>query len=229
MDFHDRVWDFFDEHRSEITRRLSDGGDQIAEADRLEGMLRSTFPEVPTDTNHQHLARMLVREVIAAMGERGVSAPIHVTVVTDSTVTIQQPRIIAKPKRRDAKKQTLKFLFIQDDALRLTDRVLFSYLCRLDKLKVKRPSTKRLRRFTGYRAATIQKALRTLTGAGYIDAHRKPLKSFKGLLVARNGDDSEVVRNVVRVNVSRGRVIRSGWAIKAFGISRATYFRYMGG
>ena len=43
-------------------------------------------------------------------------------------------------------------MFIRDDALRLRDRIVFSYLCRLHKLKAK-ASIWRIRKYTGQSAS----------------------------------------------------------------------------
>jgi DNA-binding MarR family transcriptional regulator len=232
MDIHERINSFVEDIEADIVKRLTETGDQESEISRLEEMFRAEFPMLPPEITHHDLAEFFIRDMAETIKHRKSKPqrPHMTTISIEPSRKLLEPNSPAKagtkapvPKRR----QTIKYQFIRDDALRLTDRILFSYLCRVQKVNGK-PTLNRLRRYTGYRHSTVLRSLKKLQERGYVDEKRTPLKLFKGVLVSRNGDDGEVVRNVVKMNRNKGYVIYAGWAVKTFGISRRTYFRYMG-
>ncbi len=207
--------------KKDILHRVRLSGDQIAEVHRVEALLRQEFSDLSPDYNYRGLAEATVRN--ALLDESG--RPLALQPLTAEIVKSPKSRI-TRQKAQAKRKQTLVFRFIQDDALRMADRIVISYLFRLARLKAE-PRMSRLQKYTGYRVPTIRRCLNKLTERQYIDRDLRPIKQFPGLLVERDHSDARVVRQVIAKNRKRGRVIRAGWALKTFGISRATYFRYM--
>lgn len=224
----DRILDFLEEAKPSIIKQLGETNDPFDMMDRLTDMLLTAFPSF---SNCPDIAKTYLKQLFGDRAVILIHPTFNITTITNSPNTSVTTTAPPPASQKIPIKQTLRYQFIQDDSLTLKDRVVLSYLCKLDRLrssgKCPSLSINRIRRFTGYRNGIVTHALSTLISLGYIDAKWKPLKTFAGKSFNRNGSDATLVQEIVKYNRDQGRTIYAGWAKKTFGISRPTFYRCM--
>ena len=248
MEWNESQWNewskWIDENEAEIRLNLSATNDQIGESRRLEGMIRDRFTSLPEGLTPQSVADGMIKNVVEELRLELAELRREVKTIAKRPTTINQfnvtdsiikapLQVINPPAAKPARRQNLKFYFIRDDALTIKDRIVYAYLRKLDRLEAdgKQPTRtwKRLATFTGYHRLTVQQSIKTLLGLGYVDENWRVLKTEpKGIPFIRDCDDAILVREVMEKNQKRGRYVGASWAAKAFGISRATFYRWTG-
>jgi hypothetical protein len=134
---------------------------------------------------------------------------------------------------------TIHLRAIYDRTLKLTDRIVFSYLWsrahwwEVKKRKWTKPTITHLRGKFGYRPNTLQKSLDRLQAKAYLTDDLRPvpthpaIKNRRQYFMVKYTKDADVVRQVLDQRRKSGLGLSAGWAATTLGIGRRTYFRHV--